>query len=83
MAANTYMYLNTSPTNPTSVTAVCTKGGGYILGHCLFLLPLFVFSPVIVLYSKSCVKRSLSKRLNIGFQDQLSLNAGQKYFDLH
>ena len=30
------------------------------------------------LYSKTCVKRSLSKRLQIGFQDQLSLNAGQK-----
>ena len=30
-------------------------------------------------YSKTCVKRSLSKRGKIGFQDQLSLNAGQKY----
>ena len=30
-------------------------------------------------YSKICVKRPLSKRLRIGFQDQLSLNAGQKY----
>ena len=29
--------------------------------------------------SKTCVKRPLSKRLKIGFQDQLSLNAGQKY----
>ena len=29
-------------------------------------------------YSKTCVKRPLSKRLKIGFQDQLSLNAGQK-----
>ena len=33
------------------------------------------------LYSKSkiCVKRPLSKRPNIGFQDQLSLIACQKY----
>ena len=31
------------------------------------------------MYSKSCVKRPLSKRPQIGFQDQLSLNAGQKY----
>ena len=31
------------------------------------------------MYSKTCVKRSLSKRPKIGFQDQLSLNAGQKY----
>ena len=30
-------------------------------------------------YSKTCVKQSLSKRLKIGFWDQLSLNAGQKY----
>ena len=30
-------------------------------------------------YSKTCVKWPLSKRQKIGFQDQLSLNAGQKY----
>ena len=30
-------------------------------------------------YIKACVKRPLLKRQNIGFQDQLSLNAGQKY----
>ena len=30
-------------------------------------------------YSKTCVKRPLSKRPKIGFQDQLSLKAGQKY----
>ena len=30
-------------------------------------------------YSKTCVKRPLSKRQKIGFQDQLLLNAGQKY----
>ena len=30
-------------------------------------------------YCKTCVKRLLSKRPKIGFQDQLSLNAGQKY----
>ena len=30
-------------------------------------------------HSKTCVKRPLSKRPKIGFQDQLSLNAGQKY----
>ena len=33
----------------------------------------------IRLYSKTCVKQPLSKRPQIGFQDQLSLNAGQKY----
>ena len=30
-------------------------------------------------HSKTCVKRPLSKRLKIDSQDQLSLNAGQKY----
>ena len=30
-------------------------------------------------YSKTCVKWPLEKRPKIGFQDQLSLNAGQKY----
>ena len=30
-------------------------------------------------YSKTCVKRPLSKRPKYGFQDQLSLNTGQKY----
>ena len=30
-------------------------------------------------YSKTCLKRPLSKSPKIGWQDQLSLNAGQKY----
>ena len=30
-------------------------------------------------YSKTCVKWPLPKRPKIGFQDQLSLNAGSKY----
>ena len=30
-------------------------------------------------YSKTCVKRQLSRRPKIGFQDQLSPNVGQKY----
>ena len=30
-------------------------------------------------YSETCVKRPLSKRPKNGFQDQLSLNVGQKY----
>ena len=30
-------------------------------------------------YSKNCVKRPLSKRQKICFQNQLSLNAGQRY----
>ena len=35
--------------------------------------------PHLLMYSKTCVKRPLSKRQKIGFQDQISLNAGQKY----
>ena len=31
------------------------------------------------MYSKTCVKRPLTKRPKIGFQDQLSPYAGQKY----
>ena len=34
---------------------------------------------IILSYSKTCVKRPLSKRPKIGFQAQLSLNASQKY----
>ena len=33
---------------------------------------------VTAINSETCVKRPLSKRPKIGFQDQLSLNAGQK-----
>ena len=34
-------------------------------------------------YSKTCAKRPLSKRQKICFQDQLSLNAGQKFCRMH
>ena len=30
-------------------------------------------------YSKTCLKRQLKKKTKIGFQDRISLNAGQKY----
>ena len=30
-------------------------------------------------YSKTCLKRPLKKKTKMGFQDRLSLNAGQKY----
>ena len=42
-----------------------------------------LFSPTAYLlfisYSKACVERPHSKRPKIGFQDQLSLDEGQKY----
>ena len=34
---------------------------------------------ILIAYNKTCVKRPLSKSPNIGFQDQISLNADQKY----
>ena len=33
----------------------------------------------LLVYTKTCVKRPLLKSQKIGFQDQLSLNAGQRY----
>ena len=35
------------------------------------------------MYSKTCVKQSLSKRPQIGFQDQLRLNAGHTFCRIH
>ena len=34
---------------------------------------------IFVAYSKTCVKQLLKKKLKIGFQDRLLLNACQKY----
>ena len=39
----------------------------------------FQMAYILMVYSKPFVKRPLSKRPNICFQDQVSLNAGQKY----
>ena len=36
-------------------------------------------APKLLIYSKTCVERPLSKRQKISFEDQLSLIAGQKY----
>ena len=33
-------------------------------------------------YSINCLKRPLKKKTKIGFQDRLSLNAGQKYWSI-
>ena len=37
------------------------------------------FSHVDANFSKTCLKQPLKKKPKIGFQDILSLNAGQKY----
>ena len=39
----------------------------------------FLGIPQVLRYNKTCVKGPLSKRPKIGLQNQLSLNAGQKY----
>ena len=39
----------------------------------------FIPNEYLQQYSKTCVKQPLSKRSKIGFQDQLSLDAGQKH----
>ena len=36
-------------------------------------------NPTIYIYSKTCLKRPLKSTHKVGFQDRLSLNAGQKY----
>ena len=35
--------------------------------------------PIYCKYSKICLKQPFKKKTNIGFQDRLLLNAGQKY----
>ena len=53
------------------------KSGSVVVYSLVFVG--LVIGSCFVAYSKTCVKRPLSKRQKIGFQDQLSLNAGQKY----
>ena len=54
----------------------------WLVSHCQAMKAREPFSARIynmLMYSKACVKWPLSKRPKIGFQDQLSLHAGQKY----
>ena len=39
----------------------------------------WIQSEMVHVYSKTCLKRPVKKKAKIGFQDRLSLNAGQKY----
>ena len=48
---------------------MCISSSQMDIGFDLHILP----------YSKTCVKQPFSKSSKIGFQDQLWLNAGQKY----
>ena len=46
---------------------------------CLSAFPCNTRLYMFLVYSKPCLKRLLSKGLKFGFQDLISLNAGQKY----
>ena len=52
---------------------------GFISHEKLFIYQSAIYYPVNESNSKTCLKRPLLKRPKIGFQDQLSLNEGQKY----
>ena len=51
---------------------------GWHLGYWIQII-LAILCELIHRYSKTCLKWTLTKRQKNGFQDQLSLNAGQKY----
>ena len=61
------------------------RSGGITGLHCLSC-PLLQYSRLMFQstrsskYSKTCLKRLLKRRPNIGFQDRLSLNAGQNIY---
>ena len=59
------------------VCFVCQNKNNHQRLKCILIRKIFICNYLI--YSKTCVKWPLSKRPQIGFQDQLSLNAGQKY----
>ena len=66
------MYPNSMPSETVKIqTSWLMKPAG--LDHTV------IYCLEIRSYSKTCVKRPLLKRPKIGFQDHLSLNAGQKY----
>ena len=59
-----------------SMGSWCTKLFDYMGGWCrrkLNSMGGWVKKSAVFIYSKTCVKRPLSKRQEIGFQDQLSL----------
>ena len=66
--------------NFTTLAGLCSCAGKF--EHDLVANPKDRFSSYDA-YSKTCVKRPLSRRQKHGFQDQLSLNTGQKYCRMH
>ena len=62
-----------------SIFKCCLSGVYIVCSYQVGIDMVVVPKSQYTLYSKTCVKQLLSKRPQIGFQDQLSLNAGQKY----
>ena len=59
------------------LTRPCFTGMGRLVGNSLFLTSQIGYPLNLIVYSKTCLKRPLNKKLF--FQDRLSHNAGQKY----
>ena len=74
-----YALIICNPQIPPTPTPTLPRKSGYTwLVH--YQNYSYILSTVfLTIYSKTCVKRTLSQRQKIGFQDQLSPNAGQKY----
>ena len=63
-----------------SYKTILIRKARFLLGLCVTMgLQSKLISVMLHVYSKTCVKWLLKKRLKICFQNQLSLNAGQKY----
>ena len=60
------------------VTYCSAKSGSKLLECVIFKDEIIDYPTAVLIYSKTCVKQLLLKRLKIGFQDQFLLNAGQK-----
>ena len=67
----------------TIYSCICTfidrHNGGKILFTCAILNVQVYTDMVAIMDSKTCLKRPLKRRPRVGFQDRLSLTAGQKY----
>ena len=71
-------FLNYIP-DPSNVFRTTLIKSPINLNSNVFTMTVGLWMKFSEIYSKTCVRRSLSKRPKIGFQDQLSLNAGLKF----
>ena len=56
-----------------------TLSESLLFAYVISIIKVYALAQADLIYSKTCVKLPLAKRPQIGFQGQLSLNAGQKY----